>query len=82
MAAILGGLALAVSPLRYRVQRVVDRRFNRARYDADRTVALFAARLKDAVDLDSVRDDLAGVVARAQEPAHVWVWTRTPPGTR
>jgi len=42
VAAILGGLALAVSPLRYRVQRVVDRRFNRARYDADLTVALFA----------------------------------------
>jgi len=82
VAAILGGLALAVSPLRYRVQRVVDRRFNRARYDADRTVALFAARLKDAVDLDSVRDDLASLVAGAPEPAHVWVWTKTPPRTR
>ena len=61
-------------PLRRRVQRVVDRRFNRARYDADQTVAAFAARLKDAVDLDSVRDDLAGVVHQALEPAHVSVW--------
>ena len=52
----------------------VDRRFNRARYDADQTVAAFAARLKDAVDLDSVRDDLAGVVHQALEPAHVSVW--------
>jgi hypothetical protein len=54
--------AALFNPLRRRVQQVVDRRFNRARYDADQTVAAFAARLKDAVDLDSVRDDLAGVV--------------------
>jgi hypothetical protein len=66
--------AALFSPLRRRVQRVVDRRFNRARYDADTTVAAFAARLQDAVDLDSVRDDLAGVVSRALEPAHVSVW--------
>ena len=61
-------------PVRRRVQRVVDRRFNRARYDADKTVAAFAARLKDAVDLDSVRADLASVVTKALEPAHVSVW--------
>jgi hypothetical protein len=60
--------------VRRRVQQMVDRRFNRARYDADQTIAAFAARLKDAVDLDSVRDDLAGVVHRALEPAHVSVW--------
>jgi hypothetical protein len=66
--------AALFNPLRRRVQRVVDRRFNRARYDADQTVAAFAARLKDAVDLDSVRDDLAGVVHLALEPAHVSVW--------
>jgi hypothetical protein len=52
----------------------VDGRFNRARYDADRLVAGFAARLKDTVDLDSVRDDLSAVVNRALEPAHVSVW--------
>ena len=52
----------------------VDRRFNRARYDADRTVAAFAARLKDAVDIDSVRGDLAGVVNRSLEPAHISLW--------
>ncbi len=66
--------AALFNPLRRRVQRVVDRRFNRARYDADRMVAGFAARLKDTVDLDSVRDDLAGVVHQALEPAHVSVW--------
>ena len=68
--------AALFSPLRRRVQRAVDRRFNRARYDAESTVAAFAARLKDTVDLDSVRDDLAGVVHQALEPAHVSVWIR------
>jgi hypothetical protein len=72
-AATLAAAAL-FSPLRRRVQRVVDRRFNRARYDADRMVAEFAARLKDAVDLDAVRVDLAGVVQQTLEPAHVSVW--------
>ncbi len=66
--------AALFSPLRRRVQRAVDRRFNRTRYDADQTVAAFAARLKDAVDLDTVRDDLAGTVHQALEPAHVSVW--------
>jgi len=76
--AVAGSTLAAVAlfnPLRRRVQHRVDRRFNRARYDADQTVAAFAARLKDTVDLDSVRDDLAGVVHRALEPAHVSVWT-------
>ena len=72
-AATLAAAAL-FSPVRRRVQRMVDRRFNRTRYDADKTVAAFAARLKDAVDLDAVRDDLAGVASRALEPAHVSVW--------
>jgi hypothetical protein len=76
VAAAASTLAAAAlfSPLRRRVQRAVDRRFNRARYDADQTVAAFAARLKDAVDLDTVRDDLAGAVHQALEPAHVSVW--------
>ena len=66
--------AALFSPLRARVQRLVDRRFNRARYDADRTVAAFAARLQDAVDLDGVRADLLSVVHRSLEPAHLSVW--------
>ncbi len=72
-AATLAAAAL-FNPLRRRVQRVVDRRFNRARYDADRMVAAFAARLQDAVDLRSVRDDLTSVVGQALEPAHISVW--------
>jgi MFS family permease len=67
-------VAALFNPLRRRVQRVVDHRFNRARYDADTMVAAFAGRLQDAVDLDAVRDDLAGVVQRALEPGHVSVW--------
>jgi hypothetical protein len=66
--------AALFAPVRRWVQRAVDRRFNRARYDADRTVAAFAARLKDEVDLDSIRDDLAGTVLRALEPEHLSVW--------
>jgi hypothetical protein len=66
--------AALFNPVRRRVQQVVDRRFNRARYDADQIVAAFAARLKDAVDQDSVRDDLAGVVHQALEPTQVSVW--------
>jgi hypothetical protein len=76
-AATLAAAAL-FAPVRRRVQRMVDRRFNRARYDAEQTVAAFAARLKDAVDLDAVRDDLAGVVQAALEPAHLAVWTSRP----
>ena len=72
-AATLAAAAL-FAPVRRRVQRVIDRRFNRARYDADRTLAAFAGRLTEAVDLDSVRDDLAGAVHQALEPAHVSVW--------
>ena len=67
--------AALFSPLRSRVQRAVDRRFNRARYDADQMVAAFAARLKDAVDLDAVQADLASAVQRALEPVHVSLWT-------
>jgi hypothetical protein len=61
-------------PLRARVQRAVDRRFNRARYDADAAVAAFAARLQDAVDLDKVRADLHAVVSGALQPDQLWVY--------
>jgi hypothetical protein len=67
--------AALFSPVRHRVQHAVDRQFNRARYDADQTIAEFAARLQDAVDLDAVREDLSGVVQAALEPAHLTVWT-------
>ena len=74
-AATLAAAAL-FNPVRIRVQRVVDRRFNRARYDADAAVAAFAARLQDAVDPDAVHADLLAAVCQTLEPAHVSVWLR------
>jgi hypothetical protein len=67
--------AALFNPLRRRVQRTVDRRFNRARYDAEQTVAAFAVRLQDHVELGEVRADLLDVVNAALEPAHLSVWT-------
>jgi hypothetical protein len=77
VAAALSTLAAAAlfSPLRRRVQRAVDRRFNRARYDAEQTVTAFAARLQDHVELGEVRTDLLDVVNAALQPAHLSVWT-------
>jgi disulfide bond formation protein DsbB len=65
------------SPLRSRLQWLVDRRFNRARYDAEATVAAFGARLRDAVDVETVLDELAATAGRSLEPAHVTVWIRS-----
>jgi hypothetical protein len=66
--------AALFTPLRSRVQRLVDRRFNRTRYDAELMITAFAARLQDATDLDAVRSDLASTVHRALEPAHLSLW--------
>jgi hypothetical protein len=71
-------IAALFNPLRRRVQRAVDRRFNRARYDAEAIVAAFTARLRQTIDLDTLQGDLTGVVDEAFQPAHVSVWL---PGT-
>jgi hypothetical protein len=70
------GVAVAFGPVRRRVQGVVDRRFNRARYDAERTIAGFAGRLRDEVDLDQLTTELMGVVSRSIEPAAASLWLR------
>lgn len=64
------------NPLRRRVQRLVDRRFNRARYNAEATVAAFAQRVRDDVDLDVVSSAFVRAVQSSVEPAHVSVWLR------
>jgi MFS family permease len=70
--------AALFNPLRLRVQRLVDRRFNRARYDAEAILVAFTLRLRDAVDLDTVRAELLLAVNGAVQPAHVSVWIRPP----
>ena len=72
-------VAALFNPLRRRVQHAVDRRFNRARYDAEIVVAAFTARLRQTVDLDTVQGDLVGAVDAAFQPSHVSVWL--PPRT-
>jgi hypothetical protein len=74
-ASTLAALAL-FNPLRGRIQHVVDRRFNRARYDAEATVAAFSARLRNAVDVDTVLGELANAAGASLEPAHVSVWIK------
>ncbi|HET9345635.1 MAG TPA: hypothetical protein VFO05_08035 [Candidatus Limnocylindrales bacterium] len=72
-------LAFALfQPVRQRVQRIVDRRFDRARYDSDRTAAAFAERLRSEVDLGAVADDLTGSVDRALRPTSLALWLRGP----
>ncbi|HWD44467.1 MAG TPA: hypothetical protein VHM23_12305, partial [Actinomycetota bacterium] len=77
-AATLTAVAL-FAPLRRRVQSLVDRRFNRRRYDATRTVDHFAARLRDQVDLDALHRELLSVVDQTMQPTRTSLWLRPPP---
>jgi len=69
-------VAALFQPLRARVKRLVDRRFNRAHYDAERTLAAFSARLRDEVDLEAIRADVTATVAGTVEPGSVALWLR------
>jgi hypothetical protein len=70
-------VAAAFQPARRRIQRLVDRRFNRRRYDTARTVAVFAARLREQVDLDALSVELLVVVEETMQPTQSSLWLRS-----
>ncbi len=69
-------VAALFQPIRRSVQQVVDRRFNRARFDADQTIAAFATRLRDQVDLEQLRAEILATVGQTVEPSSVSLWLR------
>jgi hypothetical protein len=68
--------AALFNPLRLRIQRLVDRCFSRARYDAEAIVGAFTAKLRDAVELEAIRGDLLDAVNRAVTPTQASVWIK------
>ena len=71
------GVVAAFGPLRARIQRAMDHRFNRGRFDAERVIAQFGSRLRNEVQLESLSRDLIGVVRTTIHPAHVSLWLRS-----
>jgi hypothetical protein len=71
--------AAVFHPARRRIQRLVDRRFNRRRHDAAETIASFSTRLRDEVDLTTLTGELLAAVDQTMQPTRSWLWLRQPP---